>query len=132
MATLKQFTLNLESRAADIEDKSNNRVAKFCALVHQTVVLATPVDTGRARGNWDVSIGGSSKEPTDNIDQSGSNTIARGRAVAESRKPGQSVHIANNLPYIAKLNEGSSAQAPKLFVEQAIDEVSAHFKGRPL
>ena len=90
------------------------RVRKAALAADQVAVLATPVDTGRARANWRVGIGtnpaGYDDEATD---KSGSSTIAEGQGVIERWKSGQgSIFISNNVPYIIPLDEGSSAQAP--------------------
>ena len=83
------------------------------------VANATPVDTGQASGNWKTTIG----VPTSAWDQGGSS--GPGKSMADVRNAlrtlsiGQTVCIANNVPYIVKLNNGYSAQAPSLFVELA-------------
>jgi hypothetical protein len=82
--------------------------------------MATPVDTGRARSNWQVAINGPATGESERADPSGQIAIAMGRAVIATAKEGQAIHITNNLPYIAALNDGSSAQAPKNFVQEAV------------
>ncbi len=47
--------------------------------------------------------------------------MAQGRDVIARAMPEQDIHITNNLDYIVDLNEGSSAQAPAAFVEEAVD-----------
>lgn len=88
--------------------------------VDQTVVSSTPVDTGRARGNWQVSLGFPVVEEQDLVDKAGTVTIAAGAAVIRSRQSGQTIFISNNVPYIGRLNQGSSSQAPANFVEMAV------------
>lgn len=113
----------------DVVDGANV-TARRCALaVDAAVVLGTPVDTGRARSNWQVQIGSSidtSIEPYAPGAQGstgGKNAqaaIDQAKAVIATRKAGQDIHITNNLAYIGKLNDGSSAQAPAGFVEAAV------------
>jgi hypothetical protein len=74
----------------------------------------TPVDTGRARANWIPSLNSPSKakvEPNQKIDVS---------SVLATYKVKDTVFISNNLPYIRRLNEGHSKQAPAGFVDDAI------------
>lgn len=82
--------------------------------VDAALVMNTPVDTGRARSNWIASLNAPSVamvEPGQKPDT--------GAAVA-SFKVTDTAYIANNLPYIRRLNEGHSQQAPAGFVEMAV------------
>lgn len=74
-----------------------------------SVVTGTPVDTGRARGNWLPSEGSARGETTDRVDQSGQAVIAE---IKETVKGLGIYYLANNLPYIRRLEYGYSAQAP--------------------
>lgn len=97
---------------------------KVVLAADSTVVLATPVDTGRARGNWLPSIGTPREETLrDKFDPSGQNAIAEATALVSSVKAGDTVYISNNLEYIQALNEGHSQQAPAGFVEKAVQAV---------
>ena len=109
-----------------------NKVKRKAALAaDQTVVLGTPVDQGTARSNWIVSLDEATSKtqeayvPLEDGDMSETGNaeaaIAQGKAVIAAAKPGQDIHLTNNLSYIMSLNEGSSAQAPAAFVEEAVD-----------
>lgn len=93
---------------------------------HARVVSATPIDTGRARGNWNLGIGGPDRSqlPPGKYSAMPSPPSAIGRVVL-----GVDAFLSNNLPYIVRLNEGSSKQAPAKYVERAIAETRAAFKG---
>lgn len=89
----------------------------------------TPVDTSRALSNWQVSLGRpfmydigpyapgkhGSTEAT-----SREQMLATARYLLSYRKPGQTIFISNNVPYIRRLNEGHSRQAAAGFVERAV------------
>lgn len=78
------------------------------------VVQMSPVDTGRFRGNWQVSIGAISSDQISEsfVDPSGTSVIsAIGTAIAEL-KVGDSIYLTNNLPYARRLEYGWSGQAP--------------------
>lgn len=85
------------------------------------VVLRTPVDTGRARANWQVGLG-LTERGTDEaaFDKAGSATIAAGGAVMAGQKGFQPISITNSVPYIGRLNDGSSQQAPAGYVESTL------------
>lgn len=118
--TLEQFAQRIRGLAVAIPPNADRMVARAAAAVLSTVIPATPVDTGRARGNWTVSIDAPVLRPRDRLDKTGMSTIAEGTAQAALRRPGQTVFICNNVPYIGRLNEGSSAQAPAGFVQMAV------------
>lgn len=133
--TFDRFIARMNIRAANVP-KEVNRVKRLAALaVDQTIVLATPVDTGRARSNWLVSLGQPTSQAIDPYDpltpgrdpvkigEGGNAQGAIDQAQQEIAKavPEQSIYITNNVPYIKKLNEGWSSQAPAEFVQQAID-----------
>lgn len=75
-----------------------------------SVIKDTPVDTGRARGNWQTSIG-APKDGEINRDGSGP---ALAEVAAESAKfgMGKVIYLANGLPYILRLEYGWSKQQP--------------------
>lgn len=90
-------------------------IIRAAALAMDTsVVVTTPVDTGRARGNYVTSIGVPSGEVFD-VSGAGAATtsLSQGRSVISRWKLAMpAIFITNNLPYIMKLDTGSSAQAP--------------------
>ena len=120
MADLGQFARRIRLIGRGIEKNTGGEVRKTAALAGQVLVLSTPVDTGRARANWITSVGIPITEDIEDNDVSGSATIARNNTTIRAQKSGQTIYISNNLPYIGKLNEGSSAQAPANFVEIAV------------
>lgn len=124
MADLGTFAKRIRKIGQNIEKNSDEAVRRCALSVDATVVLATPVDTGRARGNWQVELNAPAVGATDNVSPSGREAIEQGKATIAGYKGGTkeaAVHITNNLPYIGRLNEGHSAQAPAGFVEKAIE-----------
>jgi len=87
----------------------------------------TPVDTGWARANWVPRIGEAFSGTAGSREAAEAGSINEGigqsgvASVATSYKTERGpVHITNNVPYILRLNEGSSRQAPAGFVQAAI------------
>lgn len=95
-------------------------IAKMALSTFSSVVLATPVDTGRARGNWQPSFGSPATSATNNTDKGGGTTIASGSGLFARYEFGEKIFLTNNVPYIQRLNEGHSKQAPAGFVQKAI------------
>lgn len=92
------------------------------------IVLRTPVDTGRARGNWQTTISHPATGQLETVDKQGDDTINKGLAAIATLPPYQVVYIANNLEYIEFLEEGSSEQAPDGMVKMTVEELRQIFK----
>lgn len=83
---------------------------------------------GRARGNWQSSTINPVAGETGRIDKGGFETLQANRAALSSLRPYSRSFLSNNVPYINRLNEGHSRQAPAGFVEGAIDRVALQFE----
>lgn len=78
------------------------------------IVSRTPVDTGRARSNWQSSL----NTPSLGIDPTGEGYSA----TVASAKLGDSIFFINNLPYIRVLEDGSRTHKPVGMVKVTIAE----------
>lgn len=133
MANLNEFTKRIKIIAEGIESNTNKTTRQVALVADRELVLATPVDTGRARSNWFVNLNSPATkqidpyDPGENGSTAGTNAqaaIDQAKAVIATRKIGQDIYISNNLPYIERLNEGYSKQAPKQFVESAVQRAT--------
>ncbi len=125
MANARRFRQNMYATGKRVEDNSTRLVRKCALAVDAAVVMATPVDTGRARANWQVGINDAiTTADRERFSQSGRESIAAAqqeiKGFRTSNPNDKSIHITNNLDYIGRLNDGWSAQAPAAFVEQAV------------
>lgn len=87
------------------------------------VVAGTPVLTGRAMNNWNVSVGSPDHDTTE--EGGSASAIASLKQSAALRElaalaPGQTVWLSNSLDYIIPLSEGSSQQAPNGWIDRAV------------
>lgn len=117
---LEHLARRMREYGEQIEVNANETAIGTALAIDQALVLATPVDTGRARANWQASTSAPITQANDDTDKQGGATISRNAARIRQRLGGQDIFITNNVPYIEQLNQGSSAQAPANFVEQAI------------
>jgi len=117
LAQVRSFT----TRTPAEEIQKAHRRMGIAAL--QGVVLRTPVDTGRARANWQVANGSAPEGAVDATDPSGGRTLSQGQSVIQDVRPFDKSYIVNNLDYIVFLEEGSSAQAPEGMVAVTIAEL---------
>lgn len=118
-----EFEREIKKFILDVEKLTEDTFKKIAIDADAALVMGTPVDTGRARGNWLPSINETINEPIDREDKSGEMTVAEAAAVIETAKLGDIIHLQNNVPYIGRLNDGHSAQAPAGFVEDAVERV---------
>lgn len=83
------------------------------------IIKETPFKTGRARGNWQTSIGSPASGETPRRRAAG--------AIAELRNQtqvmiGNVLYITNNVPYIYFLEYGSSKLTPKGMVRRNVQK----------
>lgn len=125
-----------------VEGSINDSVHKVSAKVLQATVSATPVGNpslwqepdnapagytgGHARRNWQVQVDVFTPNEIDGVDKNGTRTIRAGIKEAErfDIKRNLRVNIHNSAPYINRLNNGWSEQAPAGFVERAVQAAS--------
>jgi len=97
-------------------EKAATRIFRGSALsVFGRIILRTPVDTGRLRGNWQVQLNKPAKGTL-------TTTKAQSPDAAKKAKLGDSVFITNNLPYAQVIENGSSKQAPSGMIKVVIAE----------
>jgi len=117
-----EFKIRIDDIANKLEKNGVELVKKVALAVDQAVVLSTPVDTGRARSNWLVSVDNPEERTVETYgESSASKAISQGSSEINSfGESNKAIYITNNLPYIQRLNDGYSAQAPAGFVEKSL------------
>ena len=91
------------------------------------VVLKTPVDTGRARANWIPCVGSIPKGIVALTDKTGGGARSAMQSAVKEFGSGKIIYFANNLPYIQRLEDGWSKQAPAGMVHLTLLEVVTKF-----
>lgn len=126
MATLKDLARRMNRLADDVDEMGKKRKDRIATAILKALIDATPVDTSRALSNWRVG------NPSPWIEAyyvgqagstqgaSASQAMSTGIAAIKAGRFEDALVIFNAVPYIRKLNEGSSAQAPAGFIEKAI------------
>jgi hypothetical protein len=71
------------------------------------IVMDTPVDTGRLRGNWQTSAGTPIFTTTDREDKSGAAVI---KEIEQNVNPLGVTYMTNNLPYAKRRNDEGGAR----------------------
>lgn len=115
-AALKELT---ERRKGDLEAASRQAMI----LAAQSIVLRSPVDTGRFRANWQFGVGALNSATTTSEDPSGAATISALQGAINNAKIGGVWYATNSLPYANRLEYGWSDQAPGGMVRLTAQEL---------
>ncbi len=127
--TLRNFTLAIDRFVDRTIPEKHLQLQRAVALqILSGVVMKTPVDTGRARGNWQVTIGAPATSARLVADKAGAATISEGLGQLSGAQPFGVIHVGNNVAYIGKLEEGHSKQAPAGMLAITLAEVEAQFQ----
>lgn len=138
MVTLGEFSRRMKSLAGRVPVNVRDMKRVVATEVLRAVVNGTPIDTGQARFNWNVGL----NRPDYSTDMVGFS--AYGRTTAWSGKMSTSmmtiaraafndtIYISNALPYIQKLNDGGSKQAPRDYVRIAALIAARSVAERPI
>lgn len=90
-----------------------------------SVVMDTPVDTGRLRGNWRTSVHRPALEEIERLDKSGSVTINEVQAnMGDGTTKDISVFFTNNLPYAEVAEYGGWNGPTELVTEEGYSRKS--------
>jgi len=92
------------------------------------VVDRTPVETGRARGSWLLTLNTPTKQYT-RRDPTGDATIRAMLIVIQAMEDCEDAVLYSNCPYMGRLENGHSRQAPNGMLAGAIAAVIAKQKG---
>lgn len=102
-------------------------ITKITLDIIANLTETTPVDSGWARANWIPGLGLSdvppAPQPKDRLTGSaeGAKAAAISSVISGYRFPGI-LQIGNGVPYIGRLNDGHSQQAPAGFVQRGINK----------
>lgn len=106
---MAKWTLDIGQYAKKQEQKLLDVRKMFLFALYSSITYKTPVDTGRARGNWNVSE--KSADFTTDEEQK-TPQYSDVEQLPINAKGDESLFIANALPYIRRLEYGYSKQAP--------------------
>ena len=101
--------------------KANRWVRAIVLEGDRRIRMRTPVKSGRARGNWHISVG----EPDWHYDPERMNKgVGRAGTVPQGIGEGSvPIFVCNGLPYIGRLEYGWSKQAPQGMVRLTAKEL---------
>lgn len=151
----RKFAKRMDVLSAKFARAADVGLRKAALVADQVMVLATPVDTGRARANYIVSVQSREDSPgLDPIETGARGSDSRGAANAQisldqaanvlgisifdqsksrdtkgrfvAKAP--TIFVTNTLPYIEQLDNGSSDQAPNGMLRQGVEAAIEQIK----
>jgi hypothetical protein len=105
------FNVDISKFVEKCGTKADQVVRKICLDLTSSIILKTPVDTGRARANWQTTLGAPATGTVASTDKGGAASITAASNAASKAK-GNVFWITNNLPYIAVLEYGLYGEGP--------------------
>lgn len=124
----REFAIELDREfEKEVEGKLLQVVQKIGLETLARVVMKSPVDTGRFRGNWNVSINSADYSTSAKVDPLGPATIATGQTPILGLPEPEVIWISNGLPYANRLENGWSKQAPAGMVAVTVAEIETMF-----
>lgn len=130
----RSFNLNLTRFAEQVLPEQVVTLHRFVSLdLLRRVVLKSPVDSGRYRGAWSVSLTVPDAQPlsasaADRVSPIGPEQIIS-NAITELQalQPYSIIWLSNRMPYALRIENGWSGQAPAGVLAVSIAEVEAGF-----
>jgi hypothetical protein len=119
----RRFEADIAKFAEQVKIAPELVVRKLALDIFTDLLRASPVDTGRFRANWTLSLGTPNRRILWAMSDIGKQMQAQINLAAKRVQQAdgtQVIYITNNLPYAERLNEGWSQQAPAGFVQMAI------------
>ena len=128
MAGIKTNAVKLDRRlkaySRILSDNVEEVVSGAAVIAVDNLFTVTPVDTGAAQSHWQVAPrGGSVPEFDEELILTRSEV--RAKAKAATATPRREYVVRNPTPYLARLDAGSSTQAPAGFIRRTKDRVRA-------
>lgn len=110
---MTSFSEQIKAFTAKVEVAANNSARNIIGDIADELIFRTPVDTGRARANWQLGVNAINKKVNLNtFDPEGDATSNKLYSLIPKNVLGLSIYIANSVPYIYDLENGRSKQAP--------------------
>jgi len=117
------WTVPIDKCISNLEQQRAMIVKKIAFDLFRKIIFKTPVQTGRARANWLVSVVAPRSETVDETDKTGIRAIGNVQSVINGWTADSDIYLSNNLPYIYGLERGRSKKAPHGMVKISVAEV---------
>lgn len=118
------FASDVEAYAKKVGASLDETSRAIVLELFGSVIKDTPVDTGRAKGNWQTTIGAPASGTVDRHGES--EALADVSQQTASFGAGKVIYLSNNLPYIYRLEyDGWSQQAPSGMLRKNVARIQS-------
>ena len=126
-ATFSSLNLALDKYGTKtVPELQRGRLLAIGFTAAKSLTELTPVDTGRAKGNWQFTVDKPANGEVERFDKTPEGTAG---PVLQTElllglkdwKPGQWVWFHNGVPYIETLNDGGEGRTPHLMLERTVE-----------
>jgi hypothetical protein len=125
-----RFRQRFAKRIDKTQGKLDIFVRRLVLDIDKRLVMKTPVDTGRAKANWNVSSGSINTGTRMAVSSAGRGQYDNYNQaeIVSIKVNGQKIYLTNSLPYIRRLEFGYSKQAPAGMVRTTLAEMQPIIK----
>jgi hypothetical protein len=125
---LREFNQTVQDFARQVPTAEIRDMQRKLALDGlKQLVARTPVKTGHARRNWQVTMHRMAEGEVAGTDVAGNRTVQAGAGVIGQVPAYSLTCITNNVPYICNLEDGTSQQAPEGMLALTFDDLVSPF-----
>ena len=114
------FSNQLKKFNKDAVEAVDRTVRAIKLELFSSIIMDTPVDTGRARGNWQTN---ENSPKSGELDRADRGSAAISEAESNLGHGDCTTYMTNNLPYIEQLEHGSSGKAAEGMVRKNIARI---------
>lgn len=114
------FASDLRRFANLTSQKMETVVKSSLVRIGTSIVVKSPVDTGRFRGNWLAAYGTADTTVNMSVDPSGQSSLNRLKMSVNGLTFREYFYFTNSLPYAKGLEYGDSMQAPSGMVRVSV------------
>lgn len=143
----ERFRERVEEQSRKIKRRTQAAIVAYGVQVLTELIEQTPIKSGQARANWKVNINkrddvfielretialqrrvATADTPPDYF--STDDALLYGTSQAQAWESGDVMYIYNNAPYIERLNQGYSPQAPAGYIQQIIRDAKGELRSQ--
>ena len=132
---MNKFTLDIQAYVTKAKKNPETVMRAVSLKLFSAIIKASPVDTGRFRGNWQTTGASPATGLIAGVDLTGNKAVNSSATYITNTPNWYQFTLTNNLPYAERLEYGWSKQAPVGFVrvnitrfQQLLNEEAAKVK----
>lgn len=124
---LKNLQVLLDEVDAIASENVQNAALEVQEMLRSNPPIGTPIDTGWASSNWTLSLDKPAYDVVGSKEAVQSEAEGIDAALQFDIRQNTAIYCTNNVPYIARLNDGWSKQSPRGFVDAVIDAIQLKY-----